>query len=87
MSILQCLEIHELLDVAWTCKRIQHAARDRALWSRTHFSTQDWQSLQRHFAEDASRRTVDHTGKWTRCVCRLTQVCARLCRLPSPLPA
>jgi hypothetical protein len=78
IEILRCLEVHELLDAAWTCKRIQQAAQDRALWGRTHFSVADWKSvLKRHFAEDPSKRTEDHTGVWTRCVCRLTQVRAR----------
>ena len=75
VEVLKCLEIHELLDVAWTCKRIQHAARDSAIWHRTHFSAADWRSvLQRHFQEDPEKRNKDHTGVWTRCTCRLTQV-------------
>ena len=75
IEILHYLEIHELLDAAWTCRRIHAASQDMALWGQTHFSTADWQAvLQRHFIEDQAWRAKDHTGVWTRRVCTLTQV-------------
>lgn len=81
VEVLRYLEVHELLDVAWTCKRFHLAAQDHALWDRTHFSVSDWQSvLQRHFAEDPAKKpNKDHTGTWSRCICRLNQVRRRSC--------
>ena len=46
IEILHYLEIHELLDAAWTCRRIHAASQDMALWGQTHFSTADWQAVQ-----------------------------------------
>ena len=75
VEVLKCLEIDELLVAAWTCKRVHQAAQDAALWDHSHFSIADWRAvLQRHFVEDESRRTKDHTGVWTRCVLQLTKV-------------
>ena len=76
VEILSYLEIQQLLQVAWTCRRFQQAAQDSALWNRTHFSVADWrQDLQRHFERDPNRNIHrDHTGIWTRCVCRVTEV-------------
>ena len=81
VEVLRYLEVHELLDVAWTCKRFHLAAQDHALWDRTHFSVADWQSvLQRHFAEDPAKKpNKDHTGTWSRCICKLNQVRRRSC--------
>ena len=88
VEVLRYLEIHELLEVAWTCRRMHQAARDSALWSHTHFSIADWRAiLQRHFVEDRTRRTEDHTGTWTRCVCSLTQVTCRAARACGPAEA
>ena len=76
VEVLANLDIHELLDVAWTCKRLREAACDEALWSYTRFSVQDWQTvLQRHFVPDHKTLKKDHTGIWTRCECSLTKVC------------
>ena len=77
VEVLQFLEVHELLEVAWTCRRMRHAAQDSALWSYTRFSTAPWyadEKLSRHFEADITRRHRDHTGMWTRCTSRLTQV-------------
>ena len=69
VEVLRYLEIHELLEVAWTCRRVHQAAQDAALWNHTHFSVADWRTtLQKHFVEDRQRRNTDHTGVWTRCV-------------------
>ena len=73
VEVLANFDIHELLQVAWTCKRVRDAACDEALWAYTRFSVENWYAtLQRHFAPDLSRRHDDHTGRWTRCVCVLT---------------
>ena len=91
VEILRDLEIHELLEVAWTCKRLRQAACDESLWSYTRFSTADWGTcLQRHFMP-RQQTYRDHTGLWTRCMCFLTQVGqprrrARARFLASPLP-
>lgn len=75
VEVLRFLETDELLGAAWTCQRFQQAARDSALWSHTHFSLADWHvRLERYFAQDTTRMHHDHTGKWSRCVCRLTNV-------------
>ena len=87
VEVLRNLEVDELLEVAWTCRRVAQAAQDSALWTHTRFTTADWAVLQRHFVPDLTRRTKDHTGVWTRCVCRLTQVCRRyLLAHASPTP-
>ena len=81
VEVLRYLEIHELLEVAWTCRRFHDAAQDTALWGHTHFSVAEWRTtLQRHFIEDRQRRVTDHTGVWTRCVCRVTQVRSGMAR-------
>ena len=88
--ILLGLKAHELLSVAWVCKRLREVARDEALWSRTLFSVAPWETLQLSFEpamtgpdelgeddqplERQPRRHTDHTGTWTRCTCLLTQV-------------
>lgn len=89
VEVLANLDIHELLDVAWTCKRLREAACDEALWSYTRFSVQDWQTvLQRHFVPDHKTLKKDHTGIWTRCECSLTKVCraASLLLIPKTDP-
>ena len=81
IEVLKYLDIHELLGAAWTCTRFRDAARDDALWGRTHFSTADWSDvLQRHFRPTGAR-THDHTGCWTRCESLLTKV-----SIPTPTP-
>ena len=89
VEVLANIDIHELLDVAWTCQRLREAACDEALWSYTRFSVQDWQTvLQRHFVPDHKTRKEDHTGIWTRCECSLTKVCraASILLLPKTDP-
>ena len=41
VEILSYVEVHELLCVAWTCRRWQRAALDGELWRRTRFEACD----------------------------------------------
>lgn len=66
VEILSYVEVHELLCVAWTCRRWHRAALDSHLWRRTRFEACDAGLLLPHFRK-VGRSEQDHTGTWTRC--------------------
>ena len=67
VEVLRNLELCELLESAWVCKRWLGVAQDGSLWMRTRFSSCAVSLLLRHFEPNWQTRHSDHTGIWTKC--------------------
>ena len=78
IEVLRWLEVHELLAIAFVCRRWQQAIRDESLWQCTRFGSCGASLLQRHF-RSAGPSVNDHSGTWTRCTRALDGV-SFMCR-------